>query len=177
MKKQLYIYIVLFLLFGLFSCENSDNKPKTFREIRAYEKPLENVNKFLLQKDKEEIVNMCKRKGWKMQMTKSGLWYGNIKPTDLDSVKKGDVVEIKYKIELLDGKVLYDSDSLGTKIFEVGHGAVENGLEEGILIMKDQERFRFIMPPHKAYGLLGDLKKIPARSTIIYYVEVINIQH
>jgi len=62
-------------------------------------------------------------------------------------------------------------------VFEVGHGGVENGLEEGILMMKNKEKYRFIMPPHKAHGLLGDLNKIPARSTIIYYVEVLDIQH
>ena len=43
--------------------------------------------------------------------------------------------------------------------------------------MKDKEKFRFIMPPHKAHGLLGDLHKIPARSIIIYNVEIINIKH
>ena len=173
-----YLYILLLLSIFLYSsCEPERKKPKTLKEIRAYEKPLENVNKYLLQKDEIEIANLCKRKGWKMKMTESGLWYGNLKPSDLDSVKRGDIVEIKYKVELLDGKILYDSDSLGTKIFEVGHGAVENGLEEGILMMRNQEKYRFIMPPHKAHGLLGDLKKIPARSTIIYYVEIINIQY
>jgi len=176
MKTLLYLSLILILGVSL-SCQQERKKPKSLAEIRAYEKPLEQVNKYLLQKDENEIANMCKRKGWRMQMTKSGLWYGKLKASDLELIKQGDIVEMKYKVELLDGTVIYTSDSLGTKIFEVGHGAVENGLEEGILKMRNQESFRFIMPPHKAHGLLGDLKKIPARSTIIYYVEIINIQH
>ena len=160
----------------LFSCEPERKKPKTISDIRAYEKPLEDVNKYLLKKDEEEIANHCERRGWNMNMTKSGLWYGNLKASEKDSVKKGDLVEIEYQVKLLDGTLLYDSDSLGTKTFEVGHGGVENGLEEGILMMKKDEKFRFIMPPHKAHGLLGDQHKIPARSIIVYYVEVIQLE-
>jgi len=174
---QKYLFILFGILLLLVSCKPERKKPKSLSEIKAYEKPLENVNKYLLKQDENEIKNYCSRRGWKMQMTKSGLWYGVLKSSELDSVKRGDFVELEYSVQLMDGTEIYSSDSLGTKAFEVGHGAVENGLEEGILLMKNKEKFRFIMPPHKAHGLLGDLKKIPARSTIIYYVEVINIEH
>lgn len=176
MLKHLVLIIILLIAF-LSSCKPERKKPKSFSEIQSYEKPLENVNKLLLKKDEQTIANYSKRRGWKMKMTKSGLWYGSLKETALDSVKQGDIIEIDYRVELLDGKVLYNSDSLGTMVFEVGHSVVENGLEEGVLMMKDKEKFRFILPPHKAHGLLGDLQKIPARSIIVYYVEIINIQH
>jgi len=175
MKQKYFLLILIFIL--IFSCQQERKKPKTVSELKAYEKPLEDVNKYLLKKDETTIANYCKRRGWKMKMTQSGLWYGNLSASNLDSVKQGDIIEIAYKVALLDGSVIYDSDSLGTKVFEVGHGGVENGLEEGILMMKNKEKYRFIMPPHKAHGLLGDLNKIPARSTIIYYVEVLDIQH
>jgi FKBP-type peptidyl-prolyl cis-trans isomerase len=170
------LYIIVGLSFILFSCK-PERKKKTYSEIRAYEKPLEDVNRYLLKQDEETIRNHANRRGWKIDMTKSGLWYSKLKSTNIDSINKGDLVEIEYRVELLDGTVLYNSDSLGTKVFEVGHGGVENGLEEGILMMKLGERYRFVMPPHKAHGLLGDLKKIPARSIIVYYVKVIRIEH
>ncbi len=177
MKKNGLIIGLFVVIMGFISACHSDKKPKTLSEVQAYEKPLENVNRYLLKQDEEDIQNYCKHHGWKMKMTKSGLWYGNLKPSSLDSVQLGDMIEIKYQVKLLNGKLLYDSDSLGTKVFEVGHGGVENGLEEGILLMRNKEKFRFIMPPHKAHGLLGDLNKIPARSTIIYYVEIIKQSH
>jgi len=170
---RLFFILTIAIVF-LSSCEPEEKKLKTLSEVKAYQKPLEDVNNYLLKKDENEILNYCKRRGWKMQMTQSGLWYGKLKSTDLDSVKVGNVVEIKFEVNLLDGTKLYNSDSIGTKTFKVGHGGVENGLEEGILLMKDKETFRFIMPPHKAHGLLGDLHKIPARSIIVYYVEIIN---
>jgi FKBP-type peptidyl-prolyl cis-trans isomerase len=110
-----------------------------------------------------------------MKMTQSGLWYGILKKTNKDSIKAGDLVEIKYKTTLLDGTVLYSSDSTGTKTFTVTQGGVESGLEEGLQLMKNGEKARFIIPPYKAHGLLGDLKKIPPLTIIVYYVEVIRL--
>ena len=172
-----YLILLVILLATFSSCQEKRKKPKTLSEIKAYEKPLEEVNKYLLKQDENEIEKYCSRRGWKMKMTESGLWYGALKTTHLDSVRRGDFVELKFSVDLMDGTEIYNSDSMGTKTFEVGHGGVENGLEEGLLLMKNKEKFRFIMPPHKAYGLLGDLNKIPARTTIIYYVEIINLQH
>ncbi|MBN2667977.1 MAG: FKBP-type peptidyl-prolyl cis-trans isomerase [Bacteroidales bacterium] len=175
MNTRLIRFLIFATVVMLFSsCEADRKKPKTLSEVRSYEKPLEKVNKYLANKDEKSIANHCKRRGWNMNMTDSGLWYGKLKSTEQDSIKKGQIVELKYKVELMDGTILYDSDSVGTKIFEVGHGGVESGLEEGILMMRTGEKYRFIMPPHRAHGLLGDLKKIPARTTIVYYVEIIN---
>jgi len=164
------------LLMGAFwSCEPERKKPKTLSEIKAYEEPLQKVNQILLKQDEAKIRAHCERRAWSMQMTSSGMWFGKLKSSELDSVKRGDFVNIKFSVSLLDGKVLYSSDSMGTKTFEVGHGGVESGLEEGILLMRNREKYRFILPPHKAHGLLGDLNKIPARSIIVYEVEIIDI--
>ncbi len=176
-EKQMKIvsYILLPLLI-LMSCTQERQKPKTLREVKQKEETLEDINRYLVRKDEDAIRNHCKRHGWNMTMKKSGLWYGALHTTDLDSVKTGNWVDVKYRITLLDGTEVYNSDSLGIKTFSVGHGGVESGLEEGILMMKRNEKYRFIMPPHKAHGLMGDLKGIPPRSTIVYYVEILDIR-
>ena len=76
---------------------------------------------------------------------------------------------------MLDGTVCYESkpDSLGT--FVVGHGGVESGLEQGILMMKQGQKAKFIMPPYLAHGLIGDAKRIPARSIIVYDIELLKV--
>jgi FKBP-type peptidyl-prolyl cis-trans isomerase len=167
--------VLIVLLVMVMSCKPERKKPKTLSEVRAYEKPLEDVNRYLLKQDEATIRNHCERRGWKMEMKASGLWYGKLKESSGDSVRTGDVVLLKYKVSLIDGTVLYDSKDLGNKEFTVGYSDEESGLEEGILMMRKNEKYRFIMPPHKAHGLLGDLKKIPARSIIIYEVELIDI--
>ena len=67
------------------------------------------------------------------------------------------------------------SNSRGTKSFKIGQGGVEKGLEIGILKMREGDKAKFIMPPNLAWGLIGDEKKIPARSIIIYDVELIKL--
>jgi FKBP-type peptidyl-prolyl cis-trans isomerase len=52
---------------------------------------------------------------------------------------------------------------------------VESGLEEGILLLQEGDKARFIMPPHLAHGLIGDRDKIPARATIIYDLELVSL--
>ena len=42
--------------------------------------------------------------------------------------------------------------------------------------MRAGDKARFIIPPHLAYGLLGDENRIPARSIIIYQVELVDVK-
>jgi FKBP-type peptidyl-prolyl cis-trans isomerase len=116
------------------------------------------------------------RNKWNMQQTPSGLWYiiiheGNGKPA-----RSGDMITLAYRLELLDGTLCYSSDSLGLKHFRIGQGGVESGLEEGVLLMKEGDSARLILPPHLAHGLTGDGKRIPARSIIKYEIDIINLE-
>ena len=92
-----------------------------------------------------------------------------------EKVEKDKVIEISYKVWLLDGTLCYSSDKDGVKRFLVGSGGVELGLEQGVLFLQQGDKARFIMPPHLAHGLLGDEVMIPARSTIVYEVELLNV--
>ena len=86
------------------------------------------------------------------------------------------MVTLAYDVSLLDGTHCYGSDSLGFKQFRVGQGGVESGLEEGILMLNKGSKAIFIMPPHLAHGLTGDGDQIPARSVIVYHVELIKVE-
>jgi len=58
----------------------------------------------------------------------------------------------------------------------VGHGGVESGLEEAVLLLHAGDKARIIIPSHLAYGLVGDDDKIPARATLIYEIELIELK-
>ena len=53
---------------------------------------------------------------------------------------------------------------------------VETGLHEGIKYMKVGEKAKMILPSHLAHGLIGDSKKIPPRSTIVYDIELLDLK-
>jgi len=39
--------------------------------------------------------------------------------------------------------------------------------------MRQGDRAKLIVPSHLAFGLLGDLKKIPAGATLVYDIEIL----
>ncbi len=169
--------LLVLLLVAVISCKHiTRGKKQDNVSMAKYEKPLENVNRYLVKKDNDRIKSFIRRKKWKMKQTGTGLWYQIYeKSNDTLMPKLDDIVELAYKVFLLDGSLCYSSDSTGTKKFAVGHGGVESGLEEGILMLHKGDKARFIMPPYLAHGLLGDQNKIPARSTILYDVQLLTI--
>ncbi len=170
--------IILLIFIILFACNNdhSQKKQLTKKELDKYDKPLEAANRYLSIVDAERIENFAKRRNWNMQKTKGGLWYEIYEHGKGKKAKEGQTALLNYKISLLDGTLCYSSDSLGAKTFVIGHGGVESGLEEGILMLREGDKARFIMPPFRAHGLLGDMRKIPARSIIVYELELLKLK-
>jgi FKBP-type peptidyl-prolyl cis-trans isomerase len=160
-----------------YACTNDQEKKKkmTKEELAKFDKSLQAANRYLTTLDAERIESYAKRRNWDMKVTKSGLWYQIYEEGKGSKAKEGQVAVLNYQISLLDGTLCYTSDSLGTKEFSIGHGGVESGLEEGILMLKVGDKARFIMPPYEAHGLLGDMKKIPARSVIVYELELLKL--
>jgi len=83
---------------------------------------------------------------------------------------------LNYKTWLINGNLIYSSDELGQKIFKIGKGGVESGLEEAILMMHVGDKARLVIPSHLAFGLLGDNNKIPPRSTVVYDIELVTLK-
>jgi FKBP-type peptidyl-prolyl cis-trans isomerase len=160
----------------MISCEGSDpTKQPIVITGDQMEDTLIVANKFLLEKDKEQIQSYIKRRNLNMQMTESGLWYEIYNKTNNKNVKSGDIVVYDYELSLLDGTICYNSDTSGKGKIKIGQSGKEFGLDEGLLMMKIGEKAIFIIPPYLAHGLIGDMEKIPARSTVVYDVEIIDI--
>jgi FKBP-type peptidyl-prolyl cis-trans isomerase len=82
----------------------------------------------------------------------------------------------QYEVRLINGTFCYSSDKDGPKEVKLGHGEIERGLEEGILLMKIGDRAKFIVPSHLAFGLLGDQARIPPGATLVYDVELLKVK-
>ena len=158
----------------LSSCKPS-TKRYTIAEKQEFANNLIKANKGLVTKDQELIANYVANKSWNMSKSNTGLWYEIIKEGDGQKAVIGKIIHLRYEVRLIDGTNCYSSDSLGIKSFKIGHGGVESGLEEGILMLKEGGFARFILPPHLAFGLLGDENKIPPRATIVYNVEMLKL--
>jgi len=174
--KTLFLEAGVFALFFFISCSSGGKKYATRPHRQVSEETLIKTNQYLVEKDEERIRKYIKRHGWHMQKTGTGLWYEIYHQGTGPGVLSGKKVTILYTVRLLDGTLVYSSEESGPKVFTVGHGGVESGLEQGILLLRGGDKARFILPPLLAYGVPGDHNKIPPRSVIIYDLEVISVK-
>jgi FKBP-type peptidyl-prolyl cis-trans isomerase len=167
--RNILIQAVFVLL--LVSC-NSGQETK-----RITAKPGRNemteLNRYLVQKDKEIIQNYIERKELKMTESSTGLWYSVISPGNGHLLKDNDRILIDYECSLLDGTICYSSDNDGSKGIIIGKTKIEQGLDEGLRLLSPGAEAIFILPPFLAYGLVGDGKKIPPREIIVFKIKVL----
>jgi len=176
MRRVFKYFVFTFIVFtALASCTEKQKEQKVFNTDKIKE-PLINVNKQLVKDENKDIENYINRYGWKMTETGTGLRYSIYKKGNGVQPKKGDYATIKYKVSLINGILCYDSNKEGPKEFLTGKAEVENGLEEGIMLMHVGDKAKLIIPSHLAFGLLGDDNKIPKRATLVYDIELINVK-
>jgi len=111
-----------------------------------------------------------------MTESPTGLWYQLITQGDGEFLKENKLVLMEYECSLLDGTICYSSEESGPMKFVLGHSDIEPGLYEGLKLLKPGARAIFILPPFLAHGLRGDGKKIPARSIIVYKVNILQAE-
>ncbi len=168
-------FVVLLALASVFTQCHRKSKPITQEQHIAFKENLVKANRGLVDIDQEKIEDYVERRNWDMSKTETGMWYQIFGNTEGEKSEVGKVAHLKYQVSLLDGKICYSSDSTGNLVFKIGHGGVESGLEEAVLMMKVGDKGRFIMPPHLAYGLLGDENNIPGRTIIVYQTELLKL--
>jgi len=110
-----------------------------------------------------------------IQETPSGLKYIVIEPGEGDKPEKGKKVKVHYTGKLEDGSVFDSSIRRGPIEFTLGVGQVIKGWDEGITDMKVGEKRQLIIPPDLGYGPNGHPPVIPPNSTLIFDVELIEI--
>lgn len=175
MKLKSTTAAMILALLVCAACNGNKHNEKRLTQREAKER-LIRINRALSSNDRATIEEYVERNSLSgMKTSETGLFYHITGDSSGKNVEKGDIVEYTYKISLLDSTICYKSGKGELKSFQVGHGGVESGLEEGILLMKQGQRAKFIMPPHLAHGLIGDGKHIPARSIIIYDIDLINV--
>jgi FKBP-type peptidyl-prolyl cis-trans isomerase len=135
------------------------------------------ANKKVITTEDQQINDLIARYGWEMKQTGTGLRYLIYKSGKGTLTSTGKVVKMNYEIRLITGDVVYSSKETGPKEFIVGRGGVESGLEEGILLLRQGDKAKLILPSYLAWGLTGDQDRIPPKSTLIYDVELLEVSN
>jgi FKBP-type peptidyl-prolyl cis-trans isomerase FkpA len=169
--KRYTLYGILILL-TLVSCNNQGERKSIVN--RPDKNDLADINKYFVQKDRERIQNYIERKKIPMKESSSGLWYYIINEGNGKYFDKNDRISINYECSLLDGTECYNSLKTGPKELVLGKTEIEQGLYEGLRLLKSGGEAVFIIPPFLAYGLVGDGKSIPSRAVLVYHVKIRN---
>jgi FKBP-type peptidyl-prolyl cis-trans isomerase FkpA len=171
-KKMPLNYLLFILLaFTSVSCRNNQGKP--ISDIKPGKDEMADINRYLVQKDRERIQNYIERKNLRMTESPTGLWYQIIKEGEGENFTDNSKVVMEYECSLLDGTKCYTSETLGPKEVILGRSTMEPGLNEGLRMLKPGAEAIFILPPFLAYGLPGDGKMIPSRAVIVYNVNIL----
>jgi peptidylprolyl isomerase len=109
--------------------------------------------------------------------TASGLKYYDLTPGTGASPTAGQTVVVHYTGWLQDGTQFDSSVDRGQPFsFVLGKGNVIPGWDEGVATMKVGGKRQLVIPPALGYGESGSGSVIPANATLIFEVELLEIQ-
>ena len=130
--------------------------------------------KIVLTKEKGKQFLENNKKNPDVKVTASGLQYKVIKASNGVSPNANDNVKVHYHGTLIDGTVFDSSVERGEPI-TFGLSQVIKGWTEGLQLMKTGEKFIFYIPSELGYGDRAAGPKIPAGSTLIFEVELFEV--
>ncbi|OYU83417.1 MAG: peptidylprolyl isomerase [Flavobacterium sp. BFFFF2] len=111
------------------------------------------------------------------QITESGLRYSILEHGNGAQAQKGKKVSVHYTGALANGKVFDSSYPRKKPIeFPLGVGQVISGWDEGIALLKVGDKARFIIPSYLGYGSNEVGGVIPANSTLVFDVELMDVR-
>ncbi|MBN2891765.1 MAG: FKBP-type peptidyl-prolyl cis-trans isomerase [Bacteroidales bacterium] len=129
------------------------------------------------EKEVKIIEQYLKENKIKVKPQESGLYYIETEEGTGEQAEKGDNVVVHYSGRLLDGTKFDASYDRGEPFeFLLGAGRVIKGWDEGIALMKVGGKATLIIPSNLGYGSRAVGGVIPANSTLIFDVELIEVK-
>ena len=95
---------------------------------------------------------------------------------DGKQAKPGKNVTMKYVGKLQSGKIFDQTKGNATFRFRLGVGEVIKGWDAGVDGMRVGDKRRLVIPPAMAYGKKGIKGAIPGGATLVFEVELVNVQ-
>lgn len=112
-----------------------------------------------------------------MEETESGLRYEVLKAGTGAVVQPGQTAVVHYTGWLPDGTKFDSSRDRGEPFgFPVGAGQVIQGWDEGVVGMAIGEERKLVIPPDLGYGPAGAGGVIPPNATLVFDVELLEIE-
>lgn len=147
----------------------SFNAHDAFEKVMESQKEIESKAKASDLKAVESLIEG-------MIKTDSGLYYKMEVDGSGKAPNSGQTVKVHYTGSLVDGSVFDSSIQRGEPIdIPIGVGRVIPGWDEGIMLLKEGGKARFVIPSELGYGSQGAGGVIPPNATLIFDVELVKV--
>ncbi|HSV39594.1 MAG TPA: FKBP-type peptidyl-prolyl cis-trans isomerase, partial [Nocardioidaceae bacterium] len=95
---------------------------------------------------------------------------------DGPAIEAQRLVQFNYFGEVFKGKKPFDESYTAAPItFAVGANSLIDAWDEGLIGIKEGSRVMIITPPDKAYGAQGSPPSIPADATLVFVLDVLDV--
>ena len=151
--------LFLLLLFTTAGCKDDDLNTWQLHEI-------DSINEYV--KSLGDTVYV---------ITSTGLYYIELIPGTGIMPEDGDTVTFRYKGSFLDGFVFDSNTGTGKEPFKtiIGSGEIITGLDEGIRMMKEGGKGKFLTPSSLAYGHSGISTIIPGYTPLLFEITLLTV--
>lgn len=170
----LFVSAILLLSFCSLRCRNSHDEK--IDENKLKEK-LVQVNKAVVKTEEQQIAEFISRHCWSMDSSGTGLRYMIYEKGTGKKPAVKQTVHIACKIFLLDATLCYEYKKDDPLEFVIGDKDVPRGIEEAVMLMREGDKAKIIVPSHLGYGLLGDKDKIPSNSSLYIELELLDVSN
>lgn len=134
-----------------------------------------------LKKDDVALQDYIKKNNLKVQKDASGVYVAVTQPSAGPKPKQGQIVAVKYKGTLLNGKEFDSSEKApnnGKPIeFPIGVGQVIPGWDKAIPLLNKGSKATLLIPSSLAYGQRGAGADIPADAILRFDVELVDVKN
>lgn len=164
--------LAVLLLFGCKNGEQNRSNKKTYTK-----KELQDYNRLMAKKEAERIDQFVEAKNWPCTETGTGLNYWIYEKGEGALALPGQRVSVNLVIMFLNGDTAYSYTRYGSEEFLIDRTNLESGLNEGVQYMNLGSKAKLVVPSHLAHGLVGDAKRIPPRTPLVFDVELLAIKN
>ena len=152
---------------------SKEEQEAVIAEIQARQKLMQEMaQQEGLEMARQYLVDSAKRDG--VNVTASGLQYQVLVEGSGKKPAASDTVKVHYEGTLTTGQIFDSSVKRGEPV-EFQLDQVIPGWTEGVQLMQEGAKFRFIIPPELGYGA-GGTRGIPPNSVLIFEVELLEVK-
>ena len=172
--------ICIFLFFiGVLSCQTPEPRRPINKSKRVFLQESAKRNKSIIAIEQslfKQVIN--KEKQLLFSTTPQGFHYAHLKKSsEINPLPvKGDRVTFKYRIEDLNGNLLYDEKELGDISFYIDQEDLIPALREGLKYLRSGEIGLFLFPSYLCYGYQGDGDKVGINQPLRFTIELLKLE-